>query len=210
MSIPSFTQGYPPDGSSLGETKSTVRDNLDGTFQTLAVDHIDNNGSPGSKPAGYHKVIHMVPQGSNPGAVSGYGQLFSKTVNSFTNSQALFWETGSGLIQQLTVNLTPSAGNNGYTFLAGGLILQWGIATAVTSGSFSSGTAEGTVTFATSNVAFPTNCFMVLATTRNGSSPTGSRYAGITITAKSATTFTWSCNGSSSAANGFYWMAIGN
>ena len=44
MSIPTYTQGYPPDGSSLGQTKSVIRNNLDGTFLTLAVDHVDNNG----------------------------------------------------------------------------------------------------------------------------------------------------------------------
>ena len=52
MSIPAFTPGYPPDGSSLGETKSVIRNNLDGTFLTLGVDHINNNGQPGSESSG--------------------------------------------------------------------------------------------------------------------------------------------------------------
>ncbi len=125
MPIPSFTQGYPPDGSSLGQTKATIRNNLDGTFQTLAVDHIDNNGNPGAKPAGYHNVTHWVPQGSDPVAIAGYGQLYSKTITPIVSDEALFWETGTGLVQQLTVNLTPSATTNGYSFIAGGLILQW-------------------------------------------------------------------------------------
>lgn len=126
MSIPTFTPGYPPDGSSLGQTKVVMRNNSDGTFQTLAVDHINNNGQPGGRPAGYHKVIHMVPQAGNPAAIPGYGQLFGKTVNSFTNDEALFYETGNGLVQQLTVNLTPLATTTGYTFIPGGIIVQWG------------------------------------------------------------------------------------
>lgn len=198
MSIPTFTQGYPPDGSSLGQTKSTIRDNLDGTFLTLAVDHINNNGQPGSKPAGYHKVIHMVPQGSNPGAVTGYGQLFSKTVNSFITDQALFWETGSGLVQQLTMNLTPSAAINGYTFIPGGLMLQWGKVVNPTS--------SGTVLFTTSNVDFPNNLFNVQLTMQQNSS---SRTAVVDVSATfDKTQFSYLC--SSSGVGGLFWFAIGN
>lgn len=155
MPIPTYTEGYPPDGSTLGETKSTIRNNLDGTFQTLAVDHINNNGDPGAKPAGYHNVIHVVPQGSNPGAVAGYGQLFSKTVNSYTNDQALFWETGAGLVQQLTVNLTPSTATNGYTFLPGGFIMQWGTNT------------QANNTFVNFPITFPNACLNVQATIKD-------------------------------------------
>src|ERR1700690_80686 len=108
-----YVRGYPPDGSSLGQTKSTLRNNLDGTFDTVAVDHINNNGQPGSKPAGYHNVVHMVPQGSDPGAVTGYGQLYSKTINDVTTDQALFWETGAGLVAQLTTNFAPVAEEDG-------------------------------------------------------------------------------------------------
>jgi hypothetical protein len=198
MPIPTFTPGYPPDGSSLGQTKSTIRNNLDGTFQTVAVDHIDNNGQPGAQPAGYHKVVHMVPQGGNPVAVAGYGQLFSKTINSFTTDQALFWETGTGLIQQLTVNLTPLAASNGYTFLPGGLILQWGVK--------SSPGSSGTITFATSNISFPNNCFNVSITQRRDSS---SSTQGMYLNgAPSATQFSY--NGSSSSDTALYWWAIGN
>jgi hypothetical protein len=198
MPIPTYTPGYPPDGSSLGQTKSTIRNNLDGTFDTLAVDHVNNNGQPGSQPAGYHTVIHSVPQGNNPAAIAGYGQLFSKTINSFTNDQALFWETGGGLIQQLTVNLTPSAATNGYTFLPGGIILQWGVVNNPGS--------SGTVQFATNNIDFPNNFFSVQTCLRydgphsaaavfvNGA-PTKSQFA-YTITVSGTTAL--------------YWFAIGN
>lgn len=196
MSIPTFTQGYPPDGSSLGQTKSTIRDNIDGTFLTLAVDHINNNGQPGSNPAGYHKVVHMVPQGSNPGALVGYGQLFSKTINSFTTDQALFWETGSGLIQQLTVNLTPSKTTNGYTFLPGGLIIQWGTGTNISSGS--------NITFP---ITFPTACLNVQATIKD----TGNRQF-VYTSAYTTSKFTVALlDSSGSAETGtFTWLAIGS
>jgi|FreactcultuFSWF8_1027224.scaffolds.fasta_scaffold00462_4 hypothetical protein len=196
MPIPTYVPGYPPNGSSLGQTKATIRDNLDGTFDTLAIDHINNNGQPGSNPAGYHKVIHIVPQGSNPGAVTGYGQLFSKTVNSVTTDEALFWETGAGLIQQLTVNLTPAAVTNGYTFLPGGLIMQWGTAISFTSGN--------TVSF---TIVFPTACLNVQATIKD----TGSRQFVYTSSYSTAGFIATLLNSNGSAETGtFTWLAIGN
>lgn len=134
MSIPTYTPGYPPDGSSLGQTKKPIRDNLDGTFQTLAVDHVDNNGSPGSQPAGYHKVIRQVPQ-TSVSTVTGYNQVFAGVpgtlvVNGTTTSaipnngdQQLYSLTGSGILAQLT---GYSATENGYCWI-GGILLQWGI-----------------------------------------------------------------------------------
>ncbi|SRR5258706_4072890 len=205
MSIPTYTPGYPPDGSSLGQTKSVIRNNLDGTFQTLGIDHVNNNGQPGGKPAGYHTVIHSVPQGSNPAPVAGYGQLFSKTINSFTTDQALFWETGAGLIQQLTVNLTPSPAANGYTFLPGGLILQWGKINS-TASSFQ------TLTFATSNIAFPNNCFGIWTQVygNSGTPATSTGNVEIRQSTLTRTTFQWAFVTSSSQYTGFYWWALGN
>ena len=77
MTIPTYVSGYPPDGSSLGSTKTTIRGNLDGTFLTLGVDHVNNNGSPGNNPAGYHTIIHQVTQTTIPSTISGVNQFFS-------------------------------------------------------------------------------------------------------------------------------------
>jgi len=199
MPIPTYTPGYPPDGSSLGQTKAVIRNNLDGTFQTLGIDHINNNGQPGSQPAGYHNVIRSVPQGSNPSPITGYGQLYSKTINSFTTDQALFWETGAGLIQQLTVNLTPKVATNGYTFLPGGFILQWGIATVAAS-------TTTALLFVTSNVNFPNNCFNVSVTGIRSNS--GGDGIFVSTGSVSPTGFTFR-NGSGSITQA-YWTAIGN
>lgn len=197
MGIPTFNQGYPPDGSSLGQTKKTIRDNLDGTFLTLGVDHINNNAQPGAKPAGYHTVVHMVPQAANPATIAGYGQLFSKTVNA---DQALFWKTGNGLVQQLTTNITPSAATNGYTFLPGGLILQWGSATRA-SGVPVVFTVEG-------DIKFPNNCFSVQATVQSNSSSRRFIYTSGYLTTQFIPTII-DASGSTSSAT-FTWWAIGN
>lgn len=198
MPIPTYTLGYPPDGASLGQTKVTMRNNLDGTFETLGVDHINNNGQPGNQPAGYHNVIHVVPQGMNPGTVSRIGQLFTKTFNSFSTDEALFWETGNGLIQQLTVNFTPLAASTGYSFIAGGVILQWG-----TTG------ASSTTVPVTFPIVFPNALFNVQVTRLHNSSSPGS-------------TFSYWVNSDNYNASGFQiinndghtwqyqWFAIGN
>lgn len=212
MPIPSFTPGYPPDGASLGQTKSTIRNNLDGTFQTLAVDHINNNGQPGSQPAGYHTIIHQVPQ-TNVSTVSGYNQIFSGSpgtliVNGVTTpaipgggDQQLYSLTGAGGLSQLTGN---HAANNGYSW-TGGVLLQWGRLTGF-AGSWP--TTPQSLSFSTSNVSFPNNCFAVFTTFIG---PTSSTTGDITINSVTKTAFTWQFSGSSSAGfGGFYWLAIGN
>lgn len=208
MSIPTFTPGYPPDGSSLGQTKSVIRNNLDGTFLTLGVDHINNNGQPGSQPAGYHNVTHWVPQGSNPAPITGYGQLYSKTITPVVTDQALFWETGTGLIQQLTTNITPLAANTGYTFIPGGIIIQWGTVSIpnVSSSNPPPNRQTATQTFP---IPFPTACFIVIP--QYQASGTTISANTISIISKTKTDFTWN-NTASSVTNypAFYWFAIGN
>jgi hypothetical protein len=202
MPIPTYTPGYPPDGSSLGQTKSVIRNNLDGTFETLGIDHVNNNGVTNNNltgnPAGYHNIAHFVPQGADPAAIAGYGQLYSKTIDDETDDQALFWETGGGLIQQLTVNVTPSPTPNGYSFLPGGLIIQWG--------SVASPGTDGTVDFP---LEFPSGNppFSIVLTSKNSSASSGA----ITVNTSPAVTaaqFTYRITSSSDAL--FYWMAIGN
>ena len=201
MSIPTFTPGYPPDGASLGQTKATIRNNLDGTFDTLGIDHVNNNGQPGTNPAGYHTVIHSVPQAGDPAAITGYGQLYSKNVTSIppNSDTALFWETSAGLIQQLTVNLTPKLAENGYSFLPGGLIFQWGIKTV----------AVNTTTpllFATDNINFPNACFNVNITGIR----TNSGGDGIFLLAASIGPMGFTFRNGSGSITQAYWTAIGN
>jgi hypothetical protein len=203
MPIPTYTPGYPPDGASLGQTKATMRNNLDGTFQTVNVDHINNNGQPGSQPAGYHTIIHEVPQ-TTVNTVTGYNQVFSGVpgtlvVNSSTTpaipsggDQQLYSLTGGGVLSQLTGR---SAATNGYVWI-GGILLQWGKSTSA-SGSQS-------ITFP---VAFPTNCFNVEITqTTTGSSASS---AGAVVSS-SVTQTGFSFITSSGSINGFFWLAIGN
>lgn len=202
MPIPTYTPGYPPDGSSLGQTKVVIRNNLDGTFQTLGVDHVNNNGVPGANPAGYHTVIHQVTQSGDPVTIAGVNQVYSKVVSGDT---ALFNKTGNGVVTQLT---TPNAGagfggniinyqpgfTGGWTFLPGGLIMQYGLAT----------TPPGD-TIVPFPISFTSGVYSVVPVGQTNASPTGSVYVKGTPLITSFTVF----NGSSSNIPKTYWTAIG-
>ena len=203
MPIPTYTPGYPPDVGSLGQTKVTIRNNLDGTFQTLGIDHVNNNGQPGSQPAGYHTIIHQVPQAAVT-TVTGYNQVFSGvpgnlTVNATTTpaipsggDQQLYSLTGGGVLAQLT---GYNAANIGFCW-AGGILFQWGVTTA--------STGDINVPF---TPAFPNNAFNVQATVLR---TFGTFTTNFSVTSLTKTNFVIN-NANSSATNlAYYWLAIGN
>ncbi len=206
MVIPTYTQGYPPDGSSLGQTKSVIRDNLDGTFLTVAVDHVNNNGQPGSQPAGYHTIIHEVTQ-TNVTTETGYNQIFSGVpgtlvVNGTTtpalpnNSDTqLYSLTGAGVLSQLT---GFSAANGGYQWI-GGLLFMFGEATFT-------GTTIISYPITLNNAAYS------IQLTQFNSGSSNIREFG-QVLASTTTGFTIRCieegGGTSGNSRTFYWLAIG-
>lgn len=215
MPIPTYTLGYPPDGASLGQTKSTIRNNLDGTFETLAVDHINNNGQPGSQPAGYHTVIHQVPQ-SSVSTVSGYNQVFSGIpgtliVNGVTTAAIppngdtqLYTLTASGGLSQLTGAIAQPSG---YVWVAG-ILFQWG--TRSLTGSQSE---RATILFSTANVNFPNGVFSIQATLicKSGGTSSSGNTLSIVSGSVTKTSFQYQYNGSGGGNYpGFFWLAIGN
>lgn len=190
--------------------------NIQGNFSTLnntfSVDHSPLTGTlPPTGTAGYHTQVHFVPFSNvsgnppnnypptQPTATGGYGQLWSAQVNDGINSdEALFWLTGGGRNIQLTSNLVPVTTNNsnrnGYTFLPGGIIFQWGIKSKSSSAT--------TVKFNDANIDFPNKCFVVIAQPISGG---GSFY---NVSSISQTQFDFV----STFPNGtpFNWIAIGN
>lgn len=209
MGIPSFTQGYPPDGSTLGNTKSTIRNNLDGTFLALSVDHRDQNESN----PGYHTIIHDPAQTvggqaawvpDNPGVIAaiaatsipGVGQFFDMNYTpNFAGAVAdtqLMHLSGLGGISQLTGN---RAASEGWAWM-GGILVQWGTATGATG---------GTVTFTSRSncIPFPNNLFIVTVT-QTGTLPNKI----ISTSGYSKTSFNWNASIAGSAT--FVWFALGN
>lgn len=208
MTIPNFQLGYPPDGSSLGNTKLQMRDNIDGTILTLSVDHRNANQTT----PGYHTIIHQVLQGSDPAAITGINQIYSKVaaIPSGGDTQ-LFSITGNGGISQLTGNHTAP---NGFTWI-GGALIQWGFVPGNhTANNYLAGGDTGSISFDNNpnNYMFHNNAFNIFPslTYLNAPSSTGGT---ATVTFKSLTTggvnWFYSSN-STNTYNGFYWVAIGN
>lgn len=195
--------------------------NIQGNFQQLdtsfGVNHIPFSVNTTDNPAGYHTEVNFIPFSTTatnppdnnppvvPAATAGFGQLFSSELNDgFNTDTALFFLTGGNRLQQLTSNVVPSASTNGYTYFAGGILLQWGRKTVAT--------GTGTVTFATNNIAFPNNCWNVIAVPFYTGSATTSASQAVYIKQDtlSNTKFDYDLIASSSSIKGFFWIAIGN
>lgn len=189
----------------LNTDYQNIRANFQQLDTTFGVDHVTY--SVQTLQNGYHQSIHFNPISTTatnppnnnppvvPSTVAGYGQLFSVQMNDTNNTDnTLFFLTGNGLNLQLTSNFLPSAATRGYTFLPGGIILQWG-----------TDTSTGSTTAINYPKVFPNNAFSVTATRGQGSgSPT---FYG--VTSVTTTGFDFNASSSSSGVN-IRWMAIGN
>jgi hypothetical protein len=203
MTLFVYNQNIPFATNNPSVDQPNMQVNTNSIFNLIEVNHQGFNLNNG----GFHTIIQFIDQGNTtPPKVTGSGQLFTNTVS---GDQELFYESGNGVISQLTTTgITPSPNPNGFTYLPGGIILQWGLL----SQSFGSGSTTGTVTFATANIAFPNNCFIVtgnpLVSFANLPSSQGSvniRQNGI-----SKTSFQWQFFTNSNQYIGFTWFAIGN
>lgn len=174
----------------------------------IAIDHQGFNVNQG----GYHTVVHCIDNIVDPapvppaGPLLGAGEYYTKTVTDFATDTAAFFQTAGGRIIQLTMNTTPVANTNGYSYLPGGIAVQWGQDT-FTSG----GHTQGMINFGTANRNFPNACFVVIPNLilPDGSSTTVSS---INITAISQNSFNWVYNGSKQGGGNIIiqWIALGN
>ena len=193
--------------------------NLQNNFQQLdtifGIDHKPFSNTTAKQ--GYHTVVHLVEQSNTsnnppnnqpvvaPAPVANIGELFAAEINDGIDTDtAFYFQSGKGKVMQMTRNFVPVAANNGYTFLPGGLILQWGQITS-TSSSFT------TLNFSTNNKAFPNNCFAIYTQVYgSGSAPNGNATLEIRKSTVSKTGFEWAFVTNSAQYTGFFWAAIGN
>ena len=124
--------------------------NLQNNFQQLdtqfTVDHVPFSNTSGTPPAGingYHQSVHFNPVSTTathppnnqpvtpPATTAGLGQVFGAEINDGINTDtALYFLSGGGRLSQLTRNIQPLVAANGYSFLPGGMLIQWGTSTA--------------------------------------------------------------------------------
>ena len=195
----------PNSGQSLDQTRDPIRTN----FSLIQTAQNQNHVGLGDSDQGKHKFLQMPDQGSAPPvasnecgfygkAVSGVSQLFFRGENTGSEYQLTLGTDGADAnIATFGTNTVYSGSDSGgWTFLPGGLILQYG--KRITSGS------SGTVTFPRT---FPSGNppFSITATVNASANVSVSIKSG----ANAPTDIQFAYQVSTSGAN-IYWMAIGN
>jgi len=149
-----------------------------------------------SRPAGETMVTRL---GNSGTVINAAGVQIASSISKYMNIDTSAYNTGSlveifGGLDVDTINggvLTDFHATNGYQYLVGGTIIQWGFSTL----SYGS-----TVIFP---LTFPSACRYVGITSRRGGN--GSNGSDYTFTVTSTSFNVYNDGGS----NGFWWMAIG-
>lgn len=137
----------------------------------------------------------ILPIPVNPAAVANAYQMFCKK-DSGGNPQ-IYVESPGGSVVKLTTSVIPVSAQNGYSWLSGGIIIQWGLGHA-------NATANTTIAFPIAFSAVPysitTNFY------RSSGSTTMKPLDIISGTPPTVNNFTvWNANG----GHDFFWQAIG-
>lgn len=82
-----------PNNPSVDQPKMKLNNNS--FIDLIDVDHYGYNQANG----GYHEIIHQPPEVSDPIAIPGIGQTYTKTLN---GDEQLFYESGLGVVNQLS------------------------------------------------------------------------------------------------------------
>lgn len=82
----------PSDDQPIMQTNAASIDSI------ISEDHWGFNAG-GMNFSGYHKVIRLPPQVSDPAAIVGIGQLYTKTIS---GDQQLFYQTGNGVVGKIS------------------------------------------------------------------------------------------------------------
>lgn len=202
----------PNSGQSLGQTRNSVKTNFTVLQTAIDQNHYDMNVAN----AGKHLVLQMpaaglpVPTG---GLVVGDANIYSKS--SSAASQIFFSPDNSSNEYQLTRAITasfssfgvnsaygaPPAGftqTGGWTFLPGGLLMQYGFYGKA--GSLNSGTVQFPVTWTTGAYTIQTTVYRASA---------GNAVSVLIDSGTPPTTSSFKYVSNFSANDFFYWTAIG-
>jgi hypothetical protein len=196
--MPTYTPNIPQPGDIPAFSQDQILQNFqsidDGT-NGFACNHVSLTDSTLSQ-RGKHKYIQMPLQSPNgPATSTSEGAIYTK---SGTGAQPqLFWRPQSTLANGNEVQMTgviPLVSEPGYSFLPGGILMQWGIVTGPGSFTYS---GLGLLNFSTA--------FVVLLSLRTGSLPTTSQ--GYSVGSFSTTGFTVSTFNLS--GRDFHFISIG-
>ena len=129
--MPAYQPNIPTGTVFLSLDYKNILNNFQALDDIFTVDHVALDAT---SRLGYHQSVHLISQSTGsypptpPATVANVGQLFSASVNDgYGTGTALYYLSGGGNLRQLTSNFTPQQAVNGYTFLPGGIVMQWGI-----------------------------------------------------------------------------------
>ena len=176
----------PNSGQTLGGTRDQIRSNISALKASLAVNHFDLDLAN----VGKHKFMQMPSQAVAPTTAADELAFYVKTP---AGVRLFLRQVSSGTEIQMS-GVNPLAANDGYTFLPGGMLMQWGRKSSVTN-----------VIFPTPFDAEPYSVTFGLNATSNGSSERGV----VWVKAVTATGFAWGTSTSNLILNYFSWIAIG-
>lgn len=196
-----YKNNIPQPSDNLSVSQNDILNNFAQLDTTMGVNHFNFSDVSGN--TGKHTFVEMVKSGGVPTIVANEGAIYTKTSSSITN--AFYTADAGGKEYQLTKAIdanfstfgnSTGTQNSGWTFLPGGLLLQYGNNTAVSS---SSGT---TITYP---IAFTTAVFSVQGTVVTNDSST-IRFS--LLNTAGLINFTTTQTSTSHFTN-LYWIAIG-
>ena len=187
MTFPINT-GIPSANNDPADDQPLIQQNFSNINGYLNVDHV----LPGASGNGYHKQSTYTALGTKPYAIpfGNNGAAYTKLVSGVAQ---LFFENSALAETQLTFPI--SVASPGYAYLPGGVLVQWGSATAAPDST--------TVTFP---IAFNTLFSCVVSHSAPGAAENTA--AIISAANKTTTGFLFRVSGSSGAS--YSYVAIGN
>lgn len=198
MTFAAYTSGIPNPPNDPSVDVFTMQSNVNAIPQLIDVDHVGFNSTYGGTHAQVQlqELSGIAPPGVPTGLVgNGFGTLYTNVING--NGELWYVRGASTTGIQLTGPGTPTVSSNGYTFLPGGILMEWGNFTATN-------ISTKAVTFP---LAFPNNVFNVQVTYVVSDSSTIRN--GVESGTISKTGFTWIGTSTSSLVS-VYWTAVGN
>lgn len=192
-----FSTSEPATNTDPKDSQPILKNNNISLNGLINVDHYSFNVGFG----GYHKQLSFIAQSGAtlpPEApVGGSGVLFGKQINGDTWPH---WKNASGSAIPLISGAPSLTAPGGYTYLAGNLLMQWGISTP-------GATGDNTVNF---SPAFVTAPYTVLLQPLTADSISSSSRLLIVTSAINTTNFHYNLQTNLTVSNlRIYWLAIG-
>ncbi len=185
-----YTPNIPQTGDNPSQSQGQILQNFQSLQDAQDKNHVTLQDITNR---GLHKFLQMPEQGSDPATTANMGAFYCKDIGGFT--RGVFRQENNGTVIQMT-GIDPLSAVTGYTFLPGGLLIQWGTS------AVNAAPASTNIVFP---IAFPANCWNVSITPVRNSTNVDVVY----LSGKNTINFTCR-NTSSSGITSINWIAIGN